>query len=309
MLDKYSHTSRSLTPRGTVSYRTASDHNYYLSIAKGVKPGDFNTSVPDLPGGSPDESYRDVDEEKVWNYELGVKGQWWENRLTTALAVYYQDVDDQQLTTLVELPGGDTASIIQNVAKTEVLGFESDFQLLLSDALTVNATYAYTHAKIRDGISLEEADLRGSDGSYEQTQALGDISGNYVPRVPKHMASVVVRYEKAYSARSLWYLTGDYTFESPRYAQIHNLIETGNQNLVGLRAGVESGHWDASIWVKNVFDDDTPADVFRYFDRRSGSLPSNPPPYEGARPSSSPHGFVVTLPRQRQVGATLRYRF
>jgi iron complex outermembrane receptor protein len=300
--EKYSNTSRSLTPRGTVSYRTAAGHNYYLSIAKGVKPGDFNTSVPDLASGGPDESYRDVDEEKVWNYELGVKGQWWEQRLTAALAVYYQDIDDQQLTTLVELPDGGTASIIRNVGETEVLGFESDFQLRLSDALTVNANYAYTHAKIRDGISPEEADLRGSDGSYAQTQALGDISGNYVPRVPKHMASVVARYQHSYSAQGLWYLSGDYTFESSRYAQVHNLIETGNQNQVGLRGGVESGHWDANIWVKNIFDDDTAEDVFRYFDRRSGTFPRG-------NGSTSPHGFVVTLPRPRQVGATLRYRF
>ena len=88
---------------------------------------------------------------------------------------------------------------------------------------------------------------------------------------------------------------------------MHNLIETGNQNQVGMRAGVENGHWDANIWVKNLFDDDTAEDVFRYFDRRSGSLSRES--YEGPRVSSSPHGFVVTLPRPRQVGATLRYRF
>ena len=128
-----------------------------------------------------------------------------------------------------------------------------------------------------------------------------------MPRVPEHMVSVVARYERPFSDRSLWYLLSDYTYESSRYAQEHNLIETGDRSLVGLRAGVESGPWEVNIWVKNLFDDDTPVDVFRYFDRRSGSLPSFP--QQGARPSSSPHGFVVTLPRQRQVGATLRYRF
>jgi len=300
VVGEYNNNTRSLTPRGTLSYSADSDRHYYLSIAKGVKPGDFNSRVPD-------ESYRNVDEEEVWNYELGLKGRWWEDRLTATMAVYYQDIKDQQLTTLVEVPGGGTASIIQNIAKSDVLGFESDFQLLLSDALTVNLSYAYAHAKIREGISLEQADLLGSDGTPEQTQALGDISGQYVPRVPKHMASVVARYEKEFSARSLWYLTADYTFESSRYAQIHNLIETGSQNLVGLRAGVASGPWDTSIWVKNLFDDDTPVDVFRFLDRQTGALDDYDP--VGPRESSSPHGFVITLPRQRQVGATLRYRF
>ncbi len=303
----YSNNTRSLTPRGTLSYSTDSGRHYYLSIAKGVKPGDFNSKVPSLPDRSPDESYRNVDEEEVWNYELGLKSRWWEDRLTASLAVYYQDIKDQQLTTLVETSTGGTASIIQNIAKSDVLGFESDFQLLLSDALTVNMSYAYAHAKIREGISLEQADLLGSDGTPEQTQALGDISGKYVPRVPKHMASVVARYEKAYSDQSLWYLTADYTFESSRYAQIHNLIETGSQNLVGLRAGLVTGQWEASVWVKNIFDDETPVDVFRFFDRRDGELDDYDP--VGPRESSSPHGVVVTLPRQRQAGVTLRYRF
>lgn len=307
VLDQYSDTFRSLTPRFTVSYNSRSDLNYYLNIAKGVKPGDFNTDVPDLPDGSPDESYRAVAEETVWNYELGLKGQWWDRRFTAALAIYYLDIEDQQLTTLVELPDGETASIIQNVGRAAVYGFESDFRLLISKGLSIDASYAYTDAEIREHISTDEADLRGSDGSFAQNQVLGDVSGNKMPRVPEHMVSVVARYERPFSDRSLWYLLSDYTYESSRYAQEHNLIETGDRSLVGLRAGVESGPWGVNIWVKNLFDDDTPVDVFRYFDRRSGSLPSFP--QQGARPSSSPRGFVVTLPRGRQLGATLRYRF
>ncbi len=307
VLDKYSKTFHSLTPRFTVTYNTATDLHYYLTIAKGVKPGDFNTDVPDLPDGSPDESFRAVDEEKVWSYELGLKGQWWQRRLEAALAVYYQDIDDQQLTTLVELPGGETSSIIQNVGRTSVYGFESDIQLLLTAGLTADITYAYTDAEIREHISMDEADLRGSNGSPEQTRALGDVSGNDVPRVPEHMASLVVRYERPMSNRGSWYVLGDYTYESSRYAQVHNLIETGDQSLVGLRAGVEGSRWDASIWVTNLFDDDTPVDIIRYLDRRSGSLPSFP--QDGARPSSSPRGFAITLPRGRQVGVTVRLRF
>jgi iron complex outermembrane receptor protein len=306
-LDVYRENFRSITPRFTVGYNTDSDLHYYLNVAKGVKPGDFNTRVPDLPDGSPDESYRAVDEESVWSYELGLKGQWWQRRLTAALAAYYLDIDDQQLTTLVQLPDGETASIIQNVGRTSVYGFESTVQWLASERLTVDATYAYIDAEIRDHISIDEADLRGSDGSLAETQALGDVSGNAVPRVPEHMASLVMRYERPFSDWGRWYLLGDYTYESSRYAQEHNLIETGDQSLVGLRAGLNGGQWDASIWVTNLFDDDTPVDVFRYFDQRSGPLPSFP--QQGARPSSSPRGFVVTLPQGRQFGATLRYRF
>jgi len=296
----------SLTPRLTLTYRTDTDLNIYLNIAKGTKPGDFNSDVPVLVDGSPDESFRAVAEEKAWNYELGVKGQW--QRLAGSIAAYYLDVDDQQLTQLVELSNGSTASIIQNVGRTAVYGLELEAGLSISERISLNATYAYTHAEIRDRISLDEADLRGSDGSFEQTQLLGDVAGNRVPRVPEHMASLVMRYEHPLRGLGNWYVNGDYTYESSKFVQEHNLIETGDQNLVGLRIGLDGGRWDASLWATNLFDDDTPPDVLRYFDRRSGTLPSFP--QQGpSRPSSSPRGFGITLPRGRQVGGTLRFRF
>jgi iron complex outermembrane receptor protein len=297
----YSETFSSVTPRFTLAYQAENDTNYYFSVGKGTNPGTFNSRVPD-------ESYRAVDEEKLWSYELGMKGQWWEQRLQSNLAVYYMDVTDQQLTTLVETPAG-TASILQNVGKTEVYGFEADVSVLLTDYFRIGATYGYTHAEIKEHISREEADLRGSDGSLDETNLLGDVSGNRVPRVPEHMASLVLDYRRPVASLGSWYVVGDYTYESSKYAQEHNLIETGNQQVVGLRTGFDAGNWDISLWAKNLLDDDTPVDIQRYLDGRSGLLDSTHPQADPRPPSNMPRGFAVTLPRGRQAGATFRYRF
>jgi len=296
----FTETFDSLTPRFTLSYLPADKRNYYLSIAKGTKPGDFNANVPD-------EIYRAVDEEQVWSYELGFKSQWGD-RVTTAIAVYFQDVDDQQLTTLVELPDGSSAPIIQNVGRSEIWGAEFDMTAELTERLGINLTYAYTHAEYVDHISIDEADLRGGDGSVAQTMALGDVSGNSLPRVPEHMASMLARYEHPLRASWLWYLNADFSYESSKFAQEHNLAETGERSLAGLRAGASADHWDLSVWVTNLLDDDTPVDVQRYFDSRSGSLPGFPQNGSG-RVSSQPRGFVLSLPRGRQLGATVRFRF
>ena len=296
----FNETFDSLTPRFTLSYLPANDRNYYVSVAKGTKPGDFNSRVPD-------ESYRAVDEEQVWSYEAGFKARWLD-RATTALAAYYMDVDDQQLTTLVELPDGSSVPIIQNVGRSAIWGIEADLTTALTERLRLNLTYAYTHAEYREHISIDEADLRGSDGSVVQTNALGDVSGNRLPRVPEHMASVLARYEHPLRGDWLWYLNGDYSYESSKFAQEHNLIETGERHLVGLRTGLNSDHWDISVWVTNLLDDDTPVDVQRYFDSRTGTLPRYPQNGSG-RVSSQPRGFVLSLPRGRQYGATLRFRF
>ena len=107
---------------------------------------------------------------------------------------------------------------------------------------------------------------------------------------------------------------GDVVYEGSRFSQVHNLIETGAITRVGLRLGVNRDALEISLWAKNLFDDDTPLDILRYIDRRDGGLPS-PATIPGAvtgelgNPSSTPRGFAVTLPRGRQVGVTLNYRF
>ena len=115
-------------------------------------------------------------------------------------------------------------------------------------------------------------------------------------------------YEQPLSGSRVWYTNVDYSFESSKYAQEHNLIRTGNRHLAGLRAGLRDDRWDFSVWVRNMFDDRTPADIVRFLDTRSGTLPSFPQVGPG-RVSSSPRGFALSLPRGRQVGATLRRSF
>jgi outer membrane receptor protein involved in Fe transport len=299
--------SSSVTPRFTFVHRGERGISSYASIAKGTNPGDFNPQVPTLPNGSPDESFRAVDEETLWSYELGTKGRWWDDRAAGSIAGYYVDVEDQQLTQLVELANGTTASIIRNVGRTAVYGLETELSLRLSARIELNASYAYTRAEYREHISIEEADLRGSDGSPAQNELLGDVAGHRVPRVPEHEASLALRYENV-TRLGRFYANADVTYESSKYAQEHNLIETGDQTLLGAVVGMQIGRWDINLWGRNLLDDDTPTDILRYFDRRAGALPAFP--QAGPTPPSSiPRAFAIPLSRGRQVGATLSYRF
>jgi outer membrane receptor protein involved in Fe transport len=294
-------TTTSLTPRFSLTWRTTDDLTTYANIAKGTKPGDFNSTVPD-------ESYRAVDEETLWSYELGLKAHLLDDRLSLALAAYYLEVDDQQLTSLVELDTGRTESILVNAGETDAWGMEAELQAAVTDNFSLQASYAWTESEFEAYISPEEADLRGGDGSFADTQLLGDVSGNDSPRVPKHMASLAARYQRALTADRQWYAAGDWSFESSKYAAEHNLIETGDRRLVGLQTGLQQGRWDASLWVRNLLDDDTPVDIFRYFDGRYGSLPTFPQ-QGSAPPSRTPRGFAIPLAPGRQAGITVRVKF
>ena len=305
----------SVNPRFTLSYKANENANLYLNIAKGSKPGDFNTQVPTGADGSPDESFRAVDEEVAWNYEAGYKTLLMDGRTALNVAAYLTEVTDQQFTTVIETPTGGSASLLDNVGETRVAGLEVDLQTALTDQLVVNIGYAWTNAEIQEYVNIDQADLNGANGSRRDLARLGSVTGQKVPRIPEHMASVVARYSGNTMASGFaWFFTGDVVYEGSRFSQIHNLIETGALTRVGLRIGVRRDNLEIALWGKNLFDDDTPLDILRYIDRRSGGLPSHARipgyvPGELGNPSSTPRGFAISLPRGRQMGVTVTYGF
>lgn len=311
----FSRTYDSLTPRFTLQYRPVENVTYYVNIAKGTRPGGFNESVPNDPvTGLPDENYRDVAEEKVWSYELGMKSRLLDGRATFNLDGYYMNVTDQQVSTVFELPDGTTTSALTNAGKTRIMGLEAELSALLTDDLMLSATYSYTDSEFRKFISEDEADLRGSHGTLAEIQELGSVAGNKVPRIPATMASVFLRYERQMRGDWRWYAGGDVSYEGSRYVQIHNLTETGARELVGIRLGIRSDNWDLQLFGKNIFDDDTPVDVLRFIDTSTGVLPEYPPdPFTGAPNSlgaaNTARAFGIVLPRGSQWGVTARYRF
>ena len=305
----------SVNPRFTLSYKANENANLYLNIAKGSKPGDFNTQVPIGVDGNPDESFRAVDEEVAWNYEAGYKTVLMDGRTALNVAAYLTEVTDQQFTTVIETPTGGSASLLDNVGETRVAGLEVDLQTALTDQLVVNIGYAWTNAEIQEYTNIDQADLNGANGSRRDLARLGSVAGQKVPRIPEHMASLVARYSgNAMASGFAWFFTGNVVYEGSRFSQIHNLIETGALTRVGLRIGVRRDNLEIALWGKNLFDDDTPLDILRYIDRRSGGLRPHASipgyvPGELGNPSSTPRGFAITLPRGRQVGVTVTYGF
>ena len=326
VLASFDNKFRSFTPRFTLSYAPDDDKNFYVNVSKGTKPGTFNAQIPTDPFTMmPDESFRNVDEETATMVEFGMKAKLQGGRSNLNVALYRVDVSDQQFTTVIELATGSTASILSNVGETEVTGIEIDYMLLLSEYLQFTGTYAWTDSEITSHISSDQADLLGSTGTFADIQRLGSVAGHQTPRVPEHMASLFLRYERPLSGDRMFYASGTVAYEDSRFAQIHNLLETGSRTITGATFGMEFGDWDVNIWAKNLFDDDAPIDTIRYIDRRCGNNPAcgldgfnflpslDPDPVTGAPnsagASSSPRGFVLSLPRGRQIGVSANWRF
>ena len=328
----FEETFDSFTPRVTLTWLVDDDLTVYGNVAKGNKPGGFNDPGADVVF---------YDEEESLNYEVGVKSTLAGGRALWNTSVFFIDWEDQQLTLNAQRPDGTLTSFIENIGKTEVTGLETELTWLLADNWNATLTYAYIDSEITEYINDQQALFFGcvpppTGATPEQVATFlacvdqfGSVAGNSSPRSSEHQASLATMATFPLAGGNEWFIGGNVTYESSRFAQVHNLAETGAATRVGLQTGLRGESWDFTVWAKNLFDDDTAVDILRYIDTQAyNAAPFIPcPPVPGVFRAGEncgpnffrirdangntvvPRGFGVTLPRGRQVGATLSVRF
>lgn len=313
-------------PRATLSWKLNPDVTVYANYAEGAKPGTFNTglvlSIPGIPEA--------VEEEESRNYELGAKMILMDGKASVNLALYYIDLFNQQLTntafTVNPVTGAAVAnSYIENIGETTSQGIEVEVNLQLSARWDAQLGYSVNNSEIQEYLNQDQADMYSSRPATafrppvcsntvsptcaERAQAdleeFGDVAGNVPPRAPLHQGFAATRYQFPLSNGMTAYAGADYTYESSKYSQVHNLIKTGNRGYLGARLGLKGLNWDVALWGKNLADDTTTTDIVRYIDMQGittlGQYLAN-----GAY---IPRGFALTAPRGRQVGMTGTLRF
>jgi outer membrane receptor protein involved in Fe transport len=322
--DKFEEEFDSFTPRFTLTWVPSDSTTIYGNVAKGTKPGGFNDP------GTDQVSY---DEEEAWNFEVGVKKRLFDGRGTWNSALFLIDWTDQQLTFNAQRPDGTLTSFIDNVGETSVTGFETELSMMITPNWDMTANYSYINSEIDEYTTADQAILVGcnttAEDYYDCIQANGSVEGNQTPRSPKHQASLRTMYRIPMGAGE-WFVGGDIRYEGSKYAQVHNFAQTGSRTTVGAQAGYRTDRWTVTVWGKNLTDDDTAMDILRYIDTRMYTSAGGPPcsvispnfnqsancgPFFARNGSNigggaiTPRGFGITLPRGRQIGATIQFNF
>lgn len=323
----------SFTPRVTLRFKPTEDLTLYLLTAKGTKPGEFNTEffrsgtdpaavdaaingcvpppvgslVPILP--CDDLPLGIVEEEEQWTYELGAKAAWLDGRLTTNLAVYHIDWDNQGLFALQQILQTtgtyNTTTIIRTVGKSKVDGLELETGFRVTDNLSLIANYGYTDSRYDEGEDPTLKELTGNN----------DIHGKKVPNVPEHTLVLGGNVTAPVGEDTEAFLNVDYAYSTKRYTAANNFNWIGNDLTLNLRAGVIRGPWTITGYVRNLTDDDTPlaaldfvnfgtVDV-NYATNVYGNIPAN----ADSNSDRDPRMFALNPKRGRDWGLELQYRF
>ena len=301
-----SETFDSAQTRFTLDYAVNDDLMVYLNIAQGNKPGAIN-SDPRLPP-----EFRTAEEEESWNYEAGFKANLFENRMTLNTSVFYIDWTQQQLTQSGEF-NDIPLSFITNAGETTVYGFEVMGDFVLTPSWTAGFSFALASATFDENCDpVQGEQLTGFDCVSEVTGAPGgSVEGNQTPIAPETMATLNSTYTIPLDNGSEFFLRGDYSFQSRKYAQVHNFAYVGNRNLLNLKAGLRSDDWTLILFVDNVFDDLTPSTIVRFADLVNLNIGPQENPAQNNVPGTTvvERGFLVPLPRSRRAGVSFTYNF
>jgi len=298
-------TSNGFTPRVIATYKVSDRWRVNAQASRGFRLGGVNDPL-NLPLCSAQDKtifggYQTYRDEKLWNYEVGVKGA--EHGIRFNAAAFYNDISNLQVT----LDAGSCSSrIVFNVPKAHTQGIEAELSATPAPGLDLSLAGSLIDSKFDSTVTSGAGAVIG-----------GIRKGNRLPTVPRFQMAASATYTvpvmpakgmNAVFSASFQHVGSRYTQPDDQEKNPRSFVSglpfggaTGNEvtlvnlklpsyNLVNLSAGVE---WRSGLsitaYVSNLFD----VNPLLSFDRERGGR---------AR-----LGFNVGQPRI--IGVTARQRF
>jgi len=215
-----------LLPKFSIGYDMGSRVMTYATVSRGYNAGGFNTAYAT---GTDNFSY---DPEYTWNYELGIKSSWFNNKVTANLALFYITIDDKQVSEYDSLTD---STYILNAAEAHSQGFEFE-----------------VNAKVCKGVDLFGG-LGFTEVVFDQWDTDdGDYTDKSFPNAPKMTASLGTQYRHA----SGLFGRVDISLSDGYYSDAENTQWLDGKTLVNLRTGYETEDYDIVLWCKNAFNEE-----------------------------------------------------
>ncbi len=266
-------TFKEFTPRFTLSWQATPDNLFYAVYAEGQKPGGFNSNQAILAG------FPTFEPEDNKTYEIGTKNTFFGGKLTANLALYHTEVKGYQITQNVSVPPNQV-SLTRNGGDARVNGAELELLIRPVRNFTVTANYSYVNAKFTAGTDenlglindlLDDSLVNCSIGDEFPAIAgcqsrFGSIRGKRVPRAPEHTMFVDVDYRTPVSNDWDFFVGSNVNMISTSFDQVLNFAETGGSVVVDARLGFQSDRFRVMAYARNLFDEDSVAQIIRYAD-------------------------------------------
>lgn len=237
------------TPLATLSFNPTEDVLLFATASKGFKSGGY---APVFTF-----AVRPFDSEVAWNYEVGAKTSWFDNRMTFNLSAFYFDWDDVQINNFTQTAG----FVVQNASGAKHKGIEIEWAAVVTESLTIGAAYGFLDAKYKGDLSPPcSATLTTACSIDQSLRRIG---------TPKHSVSAYAQFQHPvtpdwdFLARVDMNLKTDIlmridtigTPTDPGAVNTGRLLRDTTYDVFNGRIGLQSDGWSVAIWATNLFNE------------------------------------------------------
>lgn len=240
--------------KGSVSWRPRDNVTTYGTVSTG-----FRTPVVNARGGQgsvldPNDIIipYGADSDDLINYELGVKGNFFENKVNAHVAIYYIDWSNIQVQANRV---SDTVQFATNIGGATSKGIEIELSASVTPNLLIGLNGSFNNAEV-DDLTPEEAAISGATLGADMA-------------FPPVQGSAYLRYNFGFGAERAGFFTANalyvdgYPNQFP-YAPgrpgvpVATYDESDSYSIVNLTLGSTFGeNWTVTGYIENLFDDDS----------------------------------------------------
>jgi iron complex outermembrane receptor protein len=214
---------------------------FYASASRGYKAGGFN------PSNSLDVELRQFDPETLWNFELGLKGRWFDQRLGGRFALFSMQREDVQIgTSIIQVrPDGSSEFIqlISNAASGINNGLEAELTFSVTPNLQVFGNLGLLYTRFEDFVNTAGEDLDGEDQAHAP-------SYNFYTGADYQFGQGFYLHVEVEGKDRFYYS------DSRRFADNAEDLISKSSVLVNASVGIDREHWDLRLWGRNLTDQD-----------------------------------------------------
>ena len=228
------------TPKLGFQWQAADDIFVYGHWARGVRSGGYNVrnASRTIPPGPYDPELQDA-------FELGLKSDWFDNRLLANGTVFYNTIRSMQRDVFLTDPIVASVQVTRNTADATIKGFELELAGVVADEWVLFANAGYTDGRYDeiffdlDGGGIGDSDLRLA-----------------IPRLSPWSYALGVTYTHNFPGDFTLRFRTDYGYRSPAAATDNNA--TFLLPIEDLSAGVSltlpGQHWSFSLYGRNLLN-------------------------------------------------------
>ena len=202
--------------------------------------------------------------------ELGMKGNFLENRLTLNLAAFKSVFTDYQQNSGSYLPGTTTyVTRLNSIGGVQTHGLEADLAALVTPALLINANVAWTLATVTKWPNAPcYAVTSTANGGFNAAcilkdpqfggQNVQDLKGGVMPNAPKIKGSISGQYDFAWNEGLKEFVSGTFRYQSRVLTNINQdpTLAAPGVGIFNLGFGFKDNadKYRLSFFVNNLFD-------------------------------------------------------